>query len=259
VIGRIASIAVHTFKESVREKVLYNLIVFALLLIAAAILFGSISLGVDQVILVNVGLSSLSVFGLLMAIFIGIGLVSKEIEKRTLYNLLSKPVARFEFILGKWCGLLVTLLVNTAVMTAGFYLALFYVKRHLTQADLAPLVAIYFILLQFALVVGIALLFSCISTPILAATFTFCLYVIGNFLADIRGFGKESGSAVLEKVTAVLYYVLPNFSNFQIIPQAAHGMAAPGYLIAANSLYALLYVTVLLSAAILIFEEKEFR
>jgi ABC-type transport system involved in multi-copper enzyme maturation permease subunit len=258
VISRISSIAVHTFKESVREKVLYNLIAFALLLIAAAILFGSISLGVDQIMLVNLGLSSISVFGLLMAIFIGIGLVSKEIERRTIYNILSKPVARFEFILGKWCGLLLTLLINTAIMTAGFYLALFYVKRQLGPADLAPLEAIYFILLEFALVVAIALLFSCVATPVMAATFTFCLYVIGNFLTDIRGFGRESGSIILEKAAAVLYYLLPNFSNFQIIAQAAHGTGAPGYLIAANTLYTLLYVTVLLSAAVLIFEGKEF-
>src|SRR3990172_94227 len=96
--SRVASIALHTFKESVRERVLYNLIAFALLLIGAAILFGSISVGIEQVILVNLGLSSISVFGLLMAIFIGIGLVSKEIERRTLYNILSKPVRRAEFI-----------------------------------------------------------------------------------------------------------------------------------------------------------------
>lgn len=258
-IGRVASIAVHTFKESVREKVLYNLIAFALLLIAAAVLFGSISLGVDRIMLVNLGLSSISVFGLLMAIFIGIGLVSKEIEKRTIYNILSKPVARYEFILGKWCGLALTLLINTAIMTAGFYVALFYVSGRLSSADLAPLEAIYFILLQFALVVGIALFFSCISSPILAATFTFCLYVIGNFLSDIRGLGLESHNFLLEKLTAAIYYFLPNFSNFQIISQAAHGEGPPGYLILANTLYTILYVTVLLAASVLIFEEKEFR
>ncbi len=258
-IGRVASIAVHTFKESVREKVLYNLIAFALLLIAAAVLFGSISLGVDRIMLVNLGLSSISVFGLLMAIFVGIGLVSKEIEKRTIYNILSKPVARYEFILGKWCGLALTLLINTAIMTVGFYAALYYVSGGLTGADLAPLEAIYFILLQFALVVGIALFFSCISSPILAATFTFCLYVIGNFLSDIRGLGLDSHNFLLEKLTAAIYYFLPNFSNFQIISQAAHGEGPPGYLILGNTLYAVLYVTVLLAASVLIFEAKEFR
>jgi ABC-type transport system involved in multi-copper enzyme maturation permease subunit len=256
---RVAAIAINTFKESVRERVLYNLIVFALLLIAAAVLFGTISVGVEQIIVVNLGLSSISVFGLLMAIFIGIGLVSKEIERRTIYNILSKPVSRAEFILGKYFGLLLTLLVNTAIMTVGFYLALYYEKHSLERSDLTALGAIYFILLQFAIVVGLALLFSCISTPILSAVFTFCLYVIGNFLSDMRWFGQESANVFLRKVTAVLYYVLPNFSDFNTITRVSHGEKIPGYLLISNSCYALLYVAILISAAVLIFEEREFR
>ena len=256
---RVATIAVHTFKESVRERVLYNLVVFALLLIAASILFGSISVGVEQIILVNLGLTSISVFGLLMAIFIGIGLVSKEIERRTIYNILSKPVSRPEFIIGKYLGLLLTLFINTGIMTAGFYLALLYQKRKLELSDLTILSAVYFILLQFAMVVGLALLFSCISTPILSAVYSFCLYVIGNFLGDIRWFGQESQSTVLMKATSVLYYLLPNFSDFNVITRVAHGEKIPGCLLLSNSCYAALYVTILISAAILIFEEREFR
>ena len=257
--SRVASIALHTFKESVRERVLYNLIAFALLLIGAAVLFGSISVGVEKIILVNLGLSSISVFGLLMAIFIGIGLVSKEIERRTIYSILSKPVHRAEFIIGKYLGLLLTLVINTAIMTAGFYAALLYQNRTLRLTDLVVLEAVYFILLQFALVVGLALLFSCISTPVLSAVFTLCLYIIGNLLSDIRWFGQETGSALVEKVTAVLYYLLPNFGNFNAITQVSHGEGIPGYLLLSNSLYALLYVSIILSASILIFEEKEFR
>ena len=256
---RLATIALHTFKESVRERVLYNLIVFGLLLIGAAILFGSISVGIEQVILVNLGLSSISVFGLLMAIFIGIGLVSKEIERRTIYNILSKPVSRPEFLLGKYFGLLLTLVVNTAIMTGGFYLALLYQKRRLDWGDLVALEAVYFILLQLALVVGLALLFSCISTPVLSAVFTLAVYVIGNFLSDIRWFGQETHSPWVERFTGVLYYLLPNFSNFNVITRVAHGVSIPGYLLWSNTLYALLYVSILLAGAILIFEEREFR
>jgi ABC-type transport system involved in multi-copper enzyme maturation permease subunit len=255
---RVASIALHTFKESVRERVLYNLIMFALLLIGAAILFGSISVGIEQIILVNLGLSSISIFGLLMAIFIGIGLVWKEIERRSIYSVLSKPVRRAEFIIGKYFGLLLTLVINTAIMTAGFYAALFYQKRHLSSADLLVLEAVYFILLQLALVVGLALFFSCISTPVLSAVFTFCLYVIGNLSADIRWFGQETGSAVIERLTTALYYLLPNFGDFNVIAQVAHGEKIPGYILVSNSLYALLYATILVSGAILVFEEREF-
>ncbi len=255
---RVLAIALHNFRESVRERVLYNLIVFALLLIGAAILFGKISVGVAQIILVNLGLTSISIFGLFMAIFIGIGLVAKEIDRRTIYSILSKPVRRWEFIVGKFLGLFVTLVVNTAIMTAGFYIALYYQKRSLEWSDLIPLQAIYLILLQFSLVVGLALLFSCISTPILSAGFTLCVYVIGNLLNDIRWFGEETNSALLEGLTGVLYYVLPNFSDFNRISQVAHGEKISGALLLSNSLYALLYVSILLSAAILIFEEREF-
>jgi ABC-type transport system involved in multi-copper enzyme maturation permease subunit len=256
---RVASIALHTFKESVRERVLYNLLGFALLLMGAAILFGRISVGIEQIILVNLGLSSISVFGLLMAIFIGIGLVGKEIERRSIYSILSKPVRRAEFIIGKYFGLLFTLVINTAIMTVGLYAALFYQKRHLSSADLVVLEAVYFILLQLALVVGLALFFSCLSTPILSAVFTFCLYVIGNLSADIRWFGQETGSVVIEKLTAGIYYLLPNFGDFNVIAQVAHGEKIPGYVLVSNSLYALLYGTILVSAAILVFEEREFR
>jgi len=257
--GRIVTIALGAFKESVRERVLYNLIVFAFLMIGAAILLGSISVGVEQIVLVNLGLSAISVFGLLIAIFIGIGLVSKEIERRTIYNILSKPVTRAEFILGKYAGLLLTLFVNTAIMTAGFYIALAIQKKGLTQQDLSLLIAVYFILLQLAIVVGVAIFFSCISTSILSAVFTFCLFVIGNFSSDMRWFGQESGSPLLEKVTAVLYYVLPNFGNFNVINQVAHGVKITNLFITANTCYALLYISILMSGAVLIFEEREFR
>ncbi len=256
--GRIVTIALGAFKESVRERVLYNLLVFALLMIAAAILLGSISVGVEEIILVNLGLAAISVFGLLMAIFIGIGLVSKEIERRTIYSILSKPVSRAEFILGKYAGLLLTLSVNTAIMTAGFYLALAFEKKGLTLGDLSLLVAVYFILLQFAIVVGMAIFFSCISTPILSAVFTFSLFVIGNLSSDIRWFGQQSQSFLLENATSALYYLLPNFSNLNVITQAAHGVRIPGLLIAANTCYALLYIAILVSGSVLIFEEREF-
>jgi ABC-type transport system involved in multi-copper enzyme maturation permease subunit len=256
---RVATIALHTFKESVREKVLYNLVAFALLLIGAGILFGSISVGVEQIILITLGLTSISVFGLLIAIFIGIDLVSKEIERRTIYNILSKPVSRLEFILGKYLGLLLTLFVNTAIMTVGFYAAVFYQKRALLLDDLRFLGAVYFILLELAMVVGIAVVFSCISTPVLSAVYTFCLYVIGNFSADLRAFGQETQSALLGTVSDVLYYLLPNFGNFNVISQVAHAEKIPGYLWLGNSLYALLYIAALLGMAVLVFEEREFR
>jgi ABC-type transport system involved in multi-copper enzyme maturation permease subunit len=256
---RIATIALHTFKQSVRDKVLYNLVVFAVLMAAASLVIGGISIGIEQIILVNLGLSAIAVFGLLIAIFIGISLISREIERKTLYNVLSKPVARWEFILGKYLGLLLTLAVNAGVMTAGFYVALFYQTPHLERVDLGSLEAVYFILLELALVVGVALLFSCISSPVLAALFTFCVFIIGNFLNDLRWYGHQAGSAAMKHITAALYYLFPNFRDFNVISSVAHGTLVPARLLISNSLYALLYAVVLISAAIMIFEEREFQ
>lgn len=256
---RISTIALHVFKQSVRDKVLYNLVVFAVVLIGAAILLGEISIGVRQIMMVNVGLTAIDIIGVLIAVFLGISLVSREIERRSLYNVLAKPVARWEFILGKYLGLLLTLVVNTAIMAAGFYAALLYVSHGTGGVALAPAGAIYFILLELALVTGVAMFFSCISTPILSAILTFAIFIIGNLLGDIRWFGHESGGAALHGLTTLLFYILPDFSQFNVIAQAAHGQLAPSFAFAANSLYALLYAAILVGASILIFEEREFQ
>ena len=123
--------------------------------------------------------------------FIGVGLVSKEIDKRTLYALLAKPVRRWEFLTGKFAGLVLTLAVNTAAMAVALFLALYYVKHSLERADVAVLVAVYFILLKLALVVALAMLFSCFTTPLLAILFTAGLYVAGLFVEELRGMQAE--------------------------------------------------------------------
>lgn len=256
---RVAAIALNTFREAVRDRVLYNLIVFALLLIATAILFGEISIGVQKLILINLGLTAITFFGLAIAIFIGIGLVYKEIDKRTLYALLSKPVRRYEFILGKFGGLALTLLVNTLLMTVGFFLALYYVKHSFDASDPVLLVAIYFIFLQLLLATALALLFSCFSSPVLSAAFTLALFIIGSFAADIRELGEAVKVTWLEFVTTAVYYVVPNFRNFNVITSVAHGHPVPAMLLWGNTVYAGLYIGLVLAAAALIFEKRDLK
>lgn len=257
--SRMAAIAVHTFKESVREKVLYSLVLFAFLIIGAGLVLGSVSVGANDIALANLGLSSISILGLLIAVFIGISLVWKEMDRRTLYNVLSKPVARAEFILGKFLGLVLTLLANTAVMTAGLYLVLWYEKGRLGATDVAPLEAAYFILLQLTLAVGVALLFSTISSPALSAIFTVSLYVIGNLLGDLQAFGEQSASAAVRGVSRALSLVLPDFGALNDIAPAAHGELVSGSQMLTHSIYVALYVAALLSATIVIFERKDLR
>ncbi len=145
---RAGVVALNTFREAVRDRVLYNLVFFALLMMAAAIAVGQISVGIEQTVIVSLGLSAISVIGLLISIFIGVALVSKEMDKRTLYALLAKPVRRWEFLLGKFAGLVLTLAVNTAAMALGLLLVMIYVKHALERSDAVVLVAVYFILLK---------------------------------------------------------------------------------------------------------------
>src|SRR2546421_2734926 len=146
---RLVHIASNTFREAVRDRVLYNLIAFALLMSGAAILVGQISIDIERLVVINLGLTAVSLFGMLIAIFIGIGLVSKEIEKRTLYTMLSRPVRRWEFIIGKFFGLAGTLVMNTFFMAIGVFAALLYVSHKFARPDAQILVALYFIVLEF--------------------------------------------------------------------------------------------------------------
>jgi len=252
-------VAVNTFREAVRDRVLYNLVFFALLMMGAAILVGQVSIGINRLVIVNLGLSAISVIGLVMAVFIGVGLIHKEIEKRTLYSLLARPVRRWEFLVGKYGGLLLTLVVNTSFMTVGLAAALYYVGRPFVRSDVTVLVAIYFILLELALVTAIALFFSCFSSPMLSTLFTLAIFVTGLFASDIRDFGALTNDRAMEAFTRALYYLVPNFHNFNAIAAAGHGDRIPLALVGENTLYAAVYATVVLVAGSVVFARRNLK
>ena len=256
--ARIGYIAANTFCEAVRDRVLYNLIAFALLLSGAAIFVGQISIEIEKLVVINLGLTAVSLFGVVIAIFIGIGLVSKEIEKRTLYTVLSRPVRRWEFIIGKFFGLSGTLVVNTFCMAIGVFAALLYVSHKFMPADALIFVALYFIVLQFLIICALALLFSSFSSPLLAAVFSFSLFVIGSFAEDLRGFAGMAHGITRWLATAAAYLV-PNFSAFNVISFVAHEHPIAGQLVLHNTLYALFYAATALSGAVLIFEHRNLK
>jgi ABC-type transport system involved in multi-copper enzyme maturation permease subunit len=256
--SRVAHVAFNTFREAVRDRVLYNLIAFAVLLSGAAILVGQISIDIERLVVVNLGLTAVSLFGVVIAIFIGIGLVSKEIEKRTLYTVLSRPVRRWEFVVGKFFGLTGTLVVNTFFMAIGLFLALLYVAHKFQKADAWVLVALYFIVLQFLIVCSLALLFSSFSSPLLAAVFTFALFVIGSLSDDLRRFAGIT-RGITGWISAAIAYLVPNFSALNVINQVAHGDPVAGQLILYNTLYAMLYSAMAISGAVLIFQRRNLK
>jgi len=256
---RVGIVALNTFREAVRDRVLYNLVFFALLMMLAAVVVGQISIGIEESVIVSLGLSAISVIGLLISVFIGVALVSKEMEKRTLYALLAKPVRRWEFLLGKFGGLVLTLAVNTAAMAAGLFLVMLYVKHSLQREDAVVLVAVYFIWLKLALIVALALMFSCFTTPLLAILFTAGLYIVGLYVQELRNLPVDVMNPAMAAFTKWLSYLLPNFENFNVMAMAAHGRAVPGTLILQNTLYAVIYCAIVLTGAAAVFSRKNLK
>jgi ABC-type transport system involved in multi-copper enzyme maturation permease subunit len=259
VLGPIRTIARNTFREAVRDRVLYNLVLFALLLIGGAIFLGELSGGQEVKIIIDLGLSAILLFGVFIAIFVGVGLVYKEIEKRTLYAILSKPVGRGQFLVGKYLGLCLTLLVNILIMGVGVSLALAYVERGWNPMVLRIWPALMLIYLELAIITGVALLFSSFSTPALSALLTFLVFIIGHLSADLKSFAASLGGATARWFFSGLYYLLPNLSHYSFITAAGHGYV-PGFDVMLLALfYAVVYVIVLLSAATLIFGQRDFK
>jgi ABC-type transport system involved in multi-copper enzyme maturation permease subunit len=265
----VRTVAINAFRESVRDRVPYNLVIFALLLMGASFVLGQLTAGQDLKIIKDLGLAATSIFGLFIAIFIGIGLVSKEVERRSIYALLAKPVTRAQFIVGKYAGLVLTLVVNVTAMTIGLYIVLAYLGWTETEAtkaaweapatDPALLKAVILITVELMLVTAIALFFSTFSTPLLSAGLTFGLYVAGHFNADLKNLDQIISSRPTIWLARAAYHVLPDFSAFDVKTQVVHGLAVPAGYIAATVGYGALYIGALLIGATIIFSRRDFK
>jgi len=258
-IGRTLAIARNAFREAVRDRVLYNLVLFVLMLIAGAIFLGELSAGQEAKIIVDLGLSAMLLFGAFIAIFVGVGLVYKEIERRTLYAILSKPIGRGQFLLGKYLGLCLTLLINVLVMGVGVSLALIYVRRGWEPLAIRIWPAIFLIYFELMIITAVALLFSSFSSPALSALLTFFVFVIGHFSGDLKTLSMTGNNAAARGVFWALYYLMPNLTIFSVITTAAHGIVPAGGSFLLAAVYMIVYVGVLLAAATLIFSRRNFK
>lgn len=256
-IHKIKTIAGNTFREAVRDRILYNLVFFVLLITAAAVFLGELTAGHEARTIVGLGLAAMLFFGTFIAIFVGVGLVSKEIEKRTVYTIFSKPVTRGEFVIGKYLGLCLTLLVNVAVMGVGVSLALLFVGNSgLALTVWGAILLLYF---ELALMTAVAILFSTFSSPALSAILAFLIFVIGHFSASLQQFGENLGSQAASLFFDFLYYVLPNFSHFSFASNAVHGGVPAVAHLGWGFGYAAVYAAMLLSLATVIFSYRNFK
>jgi Cu-processing system permease protein len=268
-LNAIRSVAGAVFRESVRDRVFYNLVLFAVLLVAASILIGQLTAGQDIKIIKDLGLAATSLFGLFIAVFVGISMVSKEVDRRSAYPLFAKPVRRAEFILGKYAGLLLTLLGNVAVMTVALYAVLYFLSRDVPQdiqgawdapaMDPALLKAIVLIYCNLAVVTALALFFSTYSSPMLSAVFTLGVYIAGQFNADLKRLEVIVDSPAAAAIAKASYYLLPDFARFDIKLAVVHGLPVSSAYLASTAAYAALYVAALLFGAIVIFSRRDFK
>ena len=253
--GAIGVIAVNAFRESLRDKTLYNLVLFAGSLIGLSVLLADLSITEHHKVIADMGLAAINLIGVIIAIFIGISLVNKEIERRTIYTIMARPISRSFFIMGKYCGLALTLFVNVAIMMAVFLVTLWLyhvpIERSLFQA-------VELIFVEILVVTAIALFFSTFTSTTLSAIFTLGLYVIGHLTADLRAMVINSDSSPIKSFVDLLYYLCPNLEMLNIKGQAAVGIVtAPEYVMMA-SLYGLMYAGVLLVGACLVFQQRDF-
>jgi ABC-type transport system involved in multi-copper enzyme maturation permease subunit len=248
-------IALNTFRENLRDKILYNLLLFAVLLMGASMLLADLTILEHYKIMTDMGLAAINLVGVIIAVFVGIGLVSKEIERRTIYTIVARPISRAQFVVGKYLGLVTTLVVNVLIMLSVYLLTLwgYHAPVHWSLVQ-----AVQLIVVELMLVTAVALFFSTFSSATLSAIFTIGLYIIGHLTTDLRGITQKSQSEVVKAVVNGVYYLCPNLDMLNMKGPAAMGMPIALSYQALATAYGLLYTGMLIVGACLIFQRRDF-
>jgi Cu-processing system permease protein len=253
---RTLAIALNTFREAIRNQILYSILFFAVFVVAVAAILGAASIG-DQVKFVkDFSLMAISLCGVMIAIALGVNLLQKELGKRTILNILSKPVARWEFLAGKFLGLFATLCLIVSLMCAALILVLAAFEG---AADYGLLLASFAALLELMIIVAVALFFSSIVvTPTLAGLFTAATFVAGRCCGYIHFILKHQYSDAVKAIARGVYWTLPHLYKFNIADQVVYGdRIEPSYL-TVLILYAISYTGVLLVLSVILFSQREF-
>lgn len=251
----IGVIAFNTFRENLRDKILYNLLLFAGLLIVASLLLASLSMGEHQKIVADMGLAAINLIGVMIAVFVGIGLVSKEIDRRTIYTVMARPISRAQFLTGRYVGLVLTLSVNLAIMLLVFLVVLWMVG---VSPHTSILQAVELIFVELLVVTAVALFFSTFSSAMVSASLTVGLYVIGHLTQDLKALAEKDKNEFVTTLLTVVYYLVPNLEKLNIKGQAAAGVPISLTYQVMASMYGLFYASLLIASACLIFQRRDF-
>ena len=251
----ILTIAKNTFRETIRDKVLYAILAFAILIITGTIFLGSISLDQDIKVIKDLGLAGIFLFGVIIAIFVGTTLVYKEIDRRTVFLIFSKPVAKYEFVLGKFLGIATTLFLVTFAMTTVFFAILI-----LKKANIEPIIleAIAWGYLELLILAAISIMFSSFTSPIASTIYTLSLFIIGHASSAFLYLIATLQSKAMIVIVKIIHYVVPNFEKFNIRNSASLDIGISGDQILYTILYALAYIIITLAIANYFLKKQEF-
>jgi ABC-type transport system involved in multi-copper enzyme maturation permease subunit len=253
---KIIAIALNTFRESIRDRIFYSLLAFAILMLGFSMILGNLTIGDDLKIVKDFGLGAISIFGTLIAIFVGIGLVYKEMEKRTIYVILSKPIARWQFLVGKYGGLSLTLMIEVIVMTVGLF-ALCYYYDPVIPWDL--FYAIVPIIFKLQLILAVALFFSAFASPFLSGLFTLAVFIIGHSSGELKSLADKTDDLFLQRICDFLYYALPNLEKLNFKARVVHHLAISQAEIGYALLYATLYTILIILLSVIIFQRRDMK
>ncbi|MCX7959027.1 MAG: ABC transporter permease [Deltaproteobacteria bacterium] len=255
---RLLSIALNTFKESIRNKILIGVLLFSVLIIISTMVLVQLTIGQWMKITVDIGLGAISLFGNLMAVFLGINLVAKEIDRKTVYTIVSKPIKRYEFILSKYIGLILTIFINVVLMLIILLIILkFYVRYEIPY--LGTIQAFYLLILEFMIISSVAIFFSTFSTPIMSAAFSLTIWLIGHLLSDLKFWSMKSENEGFRILINTAYYLLPDLELLNLKSNIVYQITADANYIFWVSAYSLMYSIVMLTVSILIFEKRDFK
>ena len=248
------AVMLNTFRETIRNRVLLNILIFAIGLILLSLIIGDWSLGEQVKVIKDFGLSAMSIFGLLIAIFIGIRLMVQELEQRTIYIIASKPVKRWEILVGKYLGLGLTLAINVALMCVALWLAGF-IKEGSVDTGLLP--AVYLIYIEILLIVAFSLLFSSFASPTLSAVFTLTIFIVGhlsNFLYDYVRIHPETG---LNWLYRGIYYIIPDLEKLNLKMEVVTHISQGPHELLYGSVYGISYIILVMVVTSVLFSRKD--
>ena len=254
--NRIAAIASNTFRETIRDKILYSIIFFACIVIVGSLVMEEVTIGDQEKVVRSIAQGGIRVFGSVIALFLGIGLVYKELERKTIYTIASKPLPRWNFIVGKYAGLMGVLGLELLLMGL-FYVVVIGARQGMPHGSLY--ISWLMLYLELGLLTAWALLFSCYSKPTTAALFSMAVWLIGHLADDIWLFGQEAESALMRSTSEVIYWILPNFEVFNGSAAAVHELPITLGHFAGVALYGAGYTAAVLAVAVMVFSKRDFK